>query len=45
MNKTDQIDQIDQINQTDQASPNPAVPNWFFRSLLMVDISKRCAAL
>jgi len=41
--------QMNHINQIDLACPNragyqdPAVPNWFFRSLLLVDISKRCA--
>jgi len=51
LNQTNQIDQIDQIiqmdqiNQADRASPNLAVPNWFFHSPLVVDISKRCAVL
>jgi hypothetical protein len=50
MNQINQINKTNQINQTDRASPNraghqnPAVPNWFFLSLLVVDISKRCAA-
>jgi hypothetical protein len=45
INQIDQMDQMDQINQTYRASPNLTVPNWFFRSPLVVDISKRCAVL
>jgi hypothetical protein len=51
MNQINQINKTNQINQTDWAYPrraghqNPAVPNWFFCNLLLVDISKRCAIL
>jgi len=57
LNETNQKNQINPITRqtrsTRQAGlvpkraghQNPAVLNWFFRSLLVVHISKRCAAI
>jgi hypothetical protein len=50
MNQINQINKTNQINQTDRAClkqadhQSAALPNWFFCNLLLVDISKRCAA-
>jgi len=54
MNQINQINKTNQINQITRQTElvpkraghqTPAVANWFFCSLLVVDISKRCAVL